>query len=388
MERESIDLANKTLAEYNGEMLSLAGTLCRILYEDEMDQINRLYNEKINNETREEDIKPIRELFEKRAAHALTHFTFNQSTPNEHVGKILESQFFNCLKEKLSILSTIGVLPIINVRMPNSEMVGFIKKIPLVPEIILEQCDSFFKKAKNKLKLIIELTLQDVLYELKNRTLSDEEMVKLLKWWISYRAKENKTVENKNNIKSSKKQQYIAENISYITIDPAVEFMQLARISDRPLNTFRYFLNPGIIPPDVDIPDEVLPYTISKHLDSQDLEKWLGWTELTLVNWAKFIINKPDLENDPTFAKKVHQILTRNLDKTSKDNKEIIRKLFVQKKCIPTILGMKIPNEAYFENVNLFPDLPTIDFEKPLSVKNLMELFGVRKVIKLIFFFN
>jgi hypothetical protein len=331
------------------------------LYEDEMDQIKRLYNEKINNETNEEDIKPIRELLEKRAAHALTHFTFNQSTPNKQVGEIIALQFFNCLETDLSILSTNGVLPISDVRIPNSEMIGFIKKVPLVPKIILEQCDSFLKEAKDIWKFIVELTFQDVLYELKNRTLSEDEMIDLLKWWISYKS-------NKDNI------------------DPATEFMKLARIGDRPLNTFRYILNPGRIPPNIDIPDEVLPYTISKNLESQDLKKWLGWTELTLVDWAKFIVNKPDLENEPTFARKVLQILARNLDHTSKSNIEIIRQLFVQKKCIPTILGMKIPNEAYFENVNLFPDLPRIDFEKPLTVKNLMELFGVRKVIEKKFF--
>ncbi|CAB4474438.1 hypothetical protein RhiirA5_500084 [Rhizophagus irregularis] len=380
MERESIDLANKTLAEYNGEMLCLAGKLCRILYEDEMDQMKRIYNE-IISVTKEEDIKSIRELLEKRAAHALAHFTFNPSTPNEQVGKIKELQFFNCLKEKLSILSTNGVLPISDVRIPNSEMVGFIKIIPLVPEIILEQCDSFFKKAKNTMKLIIELTPQDVLYELKNRTLSEDEMVKLLKWWISYKTKENNRTEDKK-VTKSKKPMYA------ITVDPTVEFMRLARIGNRPLNTFRYFLNPGIIPPNVDVPDEVFPFTISKNLEIQDLKKWLGWSELALVDWAKFIVNKPNLESDPTFAKKVHQILTKNLNNTSKENKEIIRQLFVQKKCIPTSLGMKFPNEAYFENVNLFPSLPTIDFEKPLSVKNLMELFGVRKVVELGLIFN
>src|SRR5690349_374859 len=138
MERESIDLANKTLTKYNGEMLCLAGTLCRILYEDEMDQIKRIY--KNINIVDEGDIKSIRKFLEKWAAHVLTHFTFNQSTPNEQVGEMIELQFFNCLKETLSILSTDGVLPISGVRIPNSEIVGFIETIPLVPEIILEQC--------------------------------------------------------------------------------------------------------------------------------------------------------------------------------------------------------------------------------------------------------
>ncbi len=128
--------------------------------------------------------------------------------------------------------------------------------------------------------------------------------------------------------------------------------------------------------------DEVLPYSISKNLQKQDHEKWFGWSVLSLVNWAKHIVNNPDLEDNPTFAEKVHHILERNLKNTSQIDKEIIRQLFAQKACIPTRFGMKIPGEAYFQNVNLFPDLPTIQFPKPLSVQNIMHLLGVRKVRK------
>src|SRR4051812_40402469 len=156
-------------------MLCLAGTLCRLLYEDEVTLIARRYNEKIGVDTKDnEDTNSTRESLEKWAAYALAHFTFNPSTPNAQVAKITESQFFNCSKQKLYILSTNGALPISNVRMPNPEMEGFIKKVSVVPKLILEQCDTFFKKAKD-LKLIEELTFQDVLCELKSRIFSEDE---------------------------------------------------------------------------------------------------------------------------------------------------------------------------------------------------------------------
>src|SRR5579862_5406266 len=69
MERELIDFAEPTLAEYNREMLCLAGTLSRILYECEMTQMTHVYNEIIsaniedNNETK---------LFEKRVYETRT----------------------------------------------------------------------------------------------------------------------------------------------------------------------------------------------------------------------------------------------------------------------------------------------------------------------------
>src|ERR1043166_1171502 len=132
-----------------------------------MIQITRIFNEKIgvNTESEDEDIKRARESLEKRTAHALTHFTFKRSTPNSLVGETTEPQFFHCTVQELSILSTKGILPISSVRIPNPKMVGFIKKVPVVPKIILEQCDDFFKKSNN---LIKELTFQDVLYELKS----------------------------------------------------------------------------------------------------------------------------------------------------------------------------------------------------------------------------
>src|ERR1044072_3859477 len=119
MMRDSVDLTEKTLAIYNDEILHIAGTLCRILYEDEMSQMTQFYN-------------CYREWFENRAAHALTQFTFNPSIPNAQVSRIMELQFFNCLERPLSVLSTKGVLPISDVRMPNSEMEGFIKQVPAI----------------------------------------------------------------------------------------------------------------------------------------------------------------------------------------------------------------------------------------------------------------
>ncbi|CAI2168970.1 19326_t:CDS:10, partial [Funneliformis geosporum] len=369
VERESIDLVDKTLSVYNHEMLCLTGILCRILYEDEMSQIANIYNEILR---KPDDHKKftVREWFEERAAHALMHFTFKQSTPNEKVGKIIELQFYKCSKNNLSILSTNGVLPITSVRIPNLQMLGFIKKVPIVPQILLKQCHEFFKDAIESTKLIKELTLQDVLYELKNRELSEEEFIELLKWWITYNLEGN-----------------------LIKLADFSQFMKLAtvRIDNRlrALNEFCYVLNPGVIPPDVNLPDKVLPFSISRNLQKQKyFEKWFKWIELPLIIWARFIVKDPDLETNPTFAEKVHQVLGKNLKNTSQNDKEIIRQLFVQKRCVPTKFGMMIPGETYFENVNLFSDLPKIHFDKPSSVQNIMQLLGVRKVVELKLIFD
>ncbi|RGB27756.1 hypothetical protein C1646_630205, partial [Rhizophagus diaphanus] len=362
MERELIDFAEQTLAEYNIEMLCLGGTLSRILYEYEMAQIwltKRFKSSNHANYTPTVQLtSPHRQLLEKWAAHVITHFTYNASTPNVRVSEIAEKQFFNCLEQNLLILSTNGVHPITEVRLPNPEMAGFIKTVPLVPKNLLEQCETFFNKAKGA-NLIEELSFKDVLVELKSRALSEEEIIKLLKWWISYLSKGN----------------------PYDT-----RLLKFTQIGDsfQTLDTIKFYLNPHKISSDIDIPFEVIPYIISKNFTQQELTNGLRWTELPLVNWANFIVDNPGLETDPKFAEKILHILAKNLESIPQQDKETIRLSFIEKRCIPTKFGMKFPNESYFEDVNLFPNLPTIKFQNSTSgIQYLMGHFGVRKIVEL-----
>ncbi|CAI2188896.1 2664_t:CDS:2, partial [Funneliformis geosporum] len=352
VERESIDLVNKTLKEYNEGILYLAGILCRILYENEMSKIKNLYEMiGIDDDERLDKHKQL----ENHSAHVLKIFTFNKSTPKISVSEIIEKQFFDCSKQKLPILSTCGILPINVVRMPNSKMEGFIKTIPIVSKIVFEYCKSFFEKAMD----IKELSFQDVLIELKNRHLSEIEITALLKWLISYRSENN------------------------ITHEEFAQFMEFATflIEDeiRHLNTIRYILDSNLMLPDTKVPDYVLPYNISKEFNDSEIIECFGWINLPLIHWARFIVDHHDLESEPIFAEKVHTILASRLKTTSRDDKKIVKELFACKRCIPTTKGMKKPDEAYLETVDLFPDLPTIKFQNNFYFQDLMILLDINK---------
>ncbi|CAJ0748626.1 5817_t:CDS:2, partial [Entrophospora sp. SA101] len=323
VERESIDLVHKTLSVYNKEMLCSAGILARIVYDDEMNQISRLCMD-IDPELLNSDDKQDKKSFEylqECSVHILQHFTFKTSTPNNMVAKIIESQFFDCTKKSLQILSTHGVLPINSVRVPNKEVVSFIKTIPM---------------------------------ELERRRLNDEELSDLFKWWIGYRSK------------------------NYITDEQFRKFMCLVSIGDdlTPLNHIRYFLNPHVIPPTIEVPPDVLPYSISKPLRKEDLEAHFGnWTELTILTWTQYIFTKPD------FAEKILKIISHQFKNLSKSDLEAIKKIMAEKRCIPTVSGMKLPKESYFPDVKLLPDLPNVNL-KQHKTKNLDEFLlfiGVKK---------
>lgn len=243
-------------------MLCIAGVLCRILYEDEMTQISKLYTEIVGtsiNQREDEVVKTGREYFEKRAAHALSHYTFKPSTPNAHIGRIAELQFHNCAKLPISILTTRGVKPINLARILNPEMEQFIKVVPVIPKILMEQCDVFIKKARDTMKIINEIKMVDLYEELQNRTLNKEETVALMKWWISYCTKGNSL----NMTEINQLLQLIV-----LQIDDTNTISQMCK--------YKFFLNPSFISPDNDLPPDVLPYAITKNFQKAELEKYFG----------------------------------------------------------------------------------------------------------------
>ena len=69
VERESIDLVDKTLAIYNEELLSMAGILTRIVYEEQMDQLSRFYTDIVNSKVYPDDkeVHTARELIQKKS---------------------------------------------------------------------------------------------------------------------------------------------------------------------------------------------------------------------------------------------------------------------------------------------------------------------------------
>ncbi|CAG8651073.1 778_t:CDS:2, partial [Cetraspora pellucida] len=301
VERESIDLVQKTLLEYNTEMLCMAGILCRLLYEDEMNHISQQYQHTFNNDQAD---------LEARSAHALKHFTFEQSTPDAKVGNIIETQFYQSCSSQLSILSTHGVKAINMVRLPDPEMTAFIKTVPFVPKIMVDRCKSFFSRANTIRKLIEKASINDVFEELKNRALDQGEMIALMTWWIALCKR---------------------QNVSELQHD---KFMQLAvvRVENEiiPLKNIQYFLNPGIVKPDLDIPPNVLPYSISSRFNNNLhglKQSFKNWAELSLAIWAQYIIGKYELKSDPSFAEKFISTISRGFNLISNDDKTFICQL-------------------------------------------------------------
>ena len=171
-----------------------------------------------------------------------------------------------------------------------------------------------------------------------------------------------------------------------------------------PLNSVKTYLNVkgigAVIPTDGPLPEHLLPVSISQHFDPSSLGSAMAWKELSIVEWLQHLLDEKittvNAEFDPTrsapFAERLLNILTRAWPSMSKGGMDAIVELLQPKACIPTTMGLRTPQEAYFQTAHVFSDLPIVTFPSGTSVKGTLEkvlvALGVRKHVDLQIVFN
>ncbi|KAG0222294.1 hypothetical protein B0O80DRAFT_113406 [Mortierella sp. GBAus27b] len=367
VERESLDFVDKCLQVWNQELLSIAGLLSRTIYEDELSQIGNLYREIVlshrkADEPEDEGTSKAREWLENRALHALQAFQFHPSTPSPQVGFFIDANFFKMSTAALSVLSSHGVKPLDQVRIPDAVMSAFLKELPTLPPAVYSGSQKFMDKLEKAGK-VQKISFNDVLRELESRTLTEAQMVAMLRWWGDYSTRQ------------------AISDADYRA------FFQTALVcsgsSVLPLATFKWFVNPKLTPIDMPLPSDVLPYDLTKTFTQPELHKMSRvWQELNLLEWAKHIVKQEEFETSPAFSEKALLVLSRGWAQLRDTTQSAIIGLLVNKKCIPTKYGMKVPNESYFKTVTLFPDLPVMVFTKQPLDKLLLAM-GARQSVEL-----
>lgn len=282
VERESIDFADRYISIWNKELLAVGGLLARMVYNDEMDQIARLYRELVGldaevDKTKVEGLDSAKLMLEKRAAHALHSFTFQHSTPSAIVGKMHEERFFNSCKSALEIMTSHGTQPVNVARTvpDSSSLTGhvitdlldkFIKTIPTITAVLFQECKESLTKLA-KMNFLQPLGLSDVLKELDARSLKPDEMVACMKWWIECN-KGNTSIPaaTRSSLNATTRDQFLDAAVMDCGEDKGL--LQLSRT--------RWWLNPKIIPLEMDIPHDTMPFSISKKFSTNDLAMHFG----------------------------------------------------------------------------------------------------------------
>jgi len=362
VERESLDFVDKTLQVWNHELLSIAGLLSRMIYEDELVQIGNLYNEIMlsrpnSDATVDESTARAIEMLESCVLSALKAFQLHPSTPSPLVGSYIDTYFFEMSTSGLSVLSSHGVMELNKVRIPDRTMSAFLENLPVLPIPVYLGSYDFMDKLE-KAGRVQRISFRDVLEELNNRTLTATQMVAMLQWWMEAK---------------------------YVVSDADTKaFFQTALVSSgnsvRPLSTFKWFVTPAQGLVSMPLPPETLPHDVTKAFKVPELlEISSVWQELNLHEWSMFIVKKQDFETAPEFAEKVLLVLSRGWGQVPEASQKAIVALLAIKKCIPTRHGMKLPKETYLKTVTLFSDLPVMTFnEQP--VDKLLIAMGARQV--------
>lgn len=382
----------ETLAVWNKELLYVGGFLARVVYESEMTSIRELWLASAEGWSNIVD-EQIKEWLTSRCLHALKFFTFHPSTPSNVVSNLLEAAFFSsAISLPFSIMSSVGVKSAADVRVPDPTFSAFLTQLPVLPSEIASGAQTIISALRTR-GLIKDITFADVLSELRVRPLSDKELVACMRWWITVWTAGESVHSNLPDVR----QQLIDATLLSFGAGTAKEKII-------PLAQTRTFVNlrstGSILPIDGPLPDHVLPIEISRNFQAHDLVYTFGWQELTVLDWARFIVSPAasasgpeyDISASAVWAERVLNVLAKAWSSLSKTSQAEVVGLFKDKPCIPTRSGMKPPGEAYFPNAHVFPDLPVVTMPKGSQVKGnlerVLESLGIRKHVELQLIFD
>ncbi|KIP09762.1 hypothetical protein PHLGIDRAFT_102310 [Phlebiopsis gigantea 11061_1 CR5-6] len=404
VERESIDFMDRNVRVWNEELIGVGGYLARTAYEEEMYTVASLWPKDEPEGSNNDASARYRKSLSDRALHALKFFSFHASTPSSQVSTLLEEAFFSCVSSSpfsfitgeatshpFPIISTIGIRGAAEVRLPNPTFTEFLKQLPVVSSEVMQGA-KIMVDALQARDMIKEVTFADVLKELRARPLPESEMVACFKWWIDLH-------------KSGAVKQI--EQARGELLNAAIMMTGTLGSNDEkiiPLASIQTFTNHrgvgALIPLDGPLPPHLLPPSVSRHFDPQLLRAAFNWQELLLPGWLQHILDPQvraaDVEHDltlsPVWAERVLTVLTRAWQTSPKTMQQTIIDLLKDISCVPTINGMKVPRDAYFQNAHVFPDLPLVKLPSGSAIKGpmekILEALGVRKHVDLQIVFN
>lgn len=375
VERESVDFQARYVADWNKELLWAGGIVARTVYEEEMAEISKIFK---TTPSWDSDAKL---RLHARAVHLMRFFHYTESTPSSVVGAETEASFFAV--RDITLPTQRGPLPASSVRLPNPA-ISFCKRIAIIPPIVGEIAPYLLASYRARL-LVGDISLDDVFTDLQTSALTIQESVEMFKWWIMW-------AQNKSYNSS-----YLAKlrDAAMISIPSSDEKSEAIVV--RSLGGFKTIFNPKTISPDLPLPPDTLPFELSRSFQLVELELVFEFSELKLVDWAKFITSAalvgegaPATTNilvSSEFAEKVLHTVARGWASLSQARQTVVVGSLSDRAFIPTLLGQRVPKEVYFSKVKLFDDLPIVTLPSGIAVKapleNLLTALGVRKTVNL-----
>lgn len=263
VERESLDFMSPCCADWNRELLYMAGITLRTVYESEMSALSLEWKAKGGTL----DVAT-RLALEARASHLTKFFTFTASTPSPKVSATTDAAFYST--RQITVMSTAGPLKNDAVRLPNISLDLFYQGPTL-----LEPTSQFALSIKSR-DLVQEISLNDIVDDLGTHTLDNEAAIACFKFWSTLASDRAYGASLLARMKQA----------VMLSISKEGEEERIA-----PLAMFRTYLNPKVIPIDSPLPDHTLPYQLTRRLPSNDLQRIFQYEELSLMRWVEYIVS-------------------------------------------------------------------------------------------------
>ena len=308
-------------------------------------------------------------------------FAFHPSTPSAVVSSEMRSAFFDCVVrgQPFPIVSSAGVKSALDVRMPDPALSAFLPELPVFPEELLDGCKPVVAALQEK-GMLEDITFADVSKALRERPLSEEEMAACLQWWI------NASQQDPTSIDDNRRVFLGAAVLTVGTPGNGGE-------RKVPLEEIRTFLNPRrvIVPTNGPFPSHLLPISVNRELESAQLQEYLQWKELTVLEWLQHIVDPAvytqksefNIVESPEWADCVLQALSQYWPTLQEGTRTTIVGLLEELTCIPTSAGMQTPSQAYFSEADIFKDLAVVDLPSgahvEVSLEEVLVDLGVRK---------
>ncbi|KAG1871608.1 hypothetical protein F4604DRAFT_1768978 [Suillus subluteus] len=378
VERGSIDLTNGHIAKWNQELLYVGGFLARLVYEQEIRKVQDAWPTVNGVVVPTADARA--SASREKASYAMRYFTFQPSTPDAKVSRILQDAFFDCFdyysNVHFPILTNSGIRYTKDVREIHADFSSFMKmvptQLPTSPGDPLSLVDTLPEKYG-----VRTYTFSDVVKELQGRILQEEEMIGCLRWWVNFIS----------SLEADEERETTLTFLSNLTDNAKSRIGNSTRVIE--LRNITKFVDASVWLPwlqsDDALPPDTIPFSFTRALDRRHISPSLLWQPMTLVDWLSHLISPQidaahDIRKNSIYSNRVLAVLGNIWPMMSSDMKSEAKDLMQDVPWIATNLGFRTPGGAYFPEADVFRDLPVVSVNLfDPQILTVLGEFGVKR---------
>ncbi|KAG2107834.1 hypothetical protein BD769DRAFT_1500263 [Suillus cothurnatus] len=371
VERGSIDLTWV-------HIFCTCGFLARLVYEQEIRKVQEAWPAVNGVSVATADARA--SASREKALYAMRYFTFQPSTPDAKVARILQDAFFDCFDYSSNvhfpILTNSGIRSTKDVREIHADFTSFMKTVPTQLPTSPGDPPNLVDTLPEKYG-VRTYTFSDVVKELQGRILQEDEMIGCLRWWVGFIS----------SLEVDEERETTLTFLPNLTDNAKSRIGNSTRVIE--LRNITKFVDGTIWLPwlqsDDALPPDTIPFSFTRPLDRRHISPSLLWQPMTVVDWLSHLISPQidaahDIRKNSAYSNRVLSVLGNIWPMMSSDMKSEAKDLMQDVPWIATNLGFRPPGGAYFPEADVFRDLPVVSvnlFDQ--QILTVLGEFGVKR---------